>query len=223
MSDYLNYTLGAALEICQRKFLPMPQMPKHLNDESVTQYEADFDNAYSHNKELQEQIGAVLGECQKIVRAAYGEARLSGAKKGAVWGSGIPFVPYDRGHARRAYEAQEKKASLAIAEKERAEELELLRLKAIEYLIAEGKRAGIDFTLGTAPGVALELAAQKLIAKKIEQVRDTGALMPFNGFNCDGPCEGWDGESRRCQCGNRRVSWDWTGPFDAPRVFGEAY
>ena len=29
----------------------------------------------------------------------------------------------------------------------------------------------------------------------------------FDGQNCDGPCRGWDGESRRCDCGNRRVCW----------------
>lgn len=37
----------------------------------------------------------------------------------------------------------------------------------------------------------------------------------FDGMNCndyleDGQaeCDGWDGEDRRCNCGNRRVSWD---------------
>lgn len=30
----------------------------------------------------------------------------------------------------------------------------------------------------------------------------------FAGKNCDGPCRGWDGVSRRCDCGNRRVYWD---------------
>ena len=33
----------------------------------------------------------------------------------------------------------------------------------------------------------------------------------FDGMNCndydDNGCIGWDGESRRCVCGNRRVSW----------------
>lgn len=36
----------------------------------------------------------------------------------------------------------------------------------------------------------------------------------FDGQNCDdaaypgdAPCLGWDGYSRRCSCGNRRVSW----------------
>lgn len=26
--------------------------------------------------------------------------------------------------------------------------------------------------------------------------------------DCDEECKGWDGESYRCQCGNRRVYWD---------------
>lgn len=28
--------------------------------------------------------------------------------------------------------------------------------------------------------------------------------------NCDTDC-GWDGESTRCNCGNRRVYWAWDG------------
>jgi len=36
----------------------------------------------------------------------------------------------------------------------------------------------------------------------------------FDGHNCEDwdenePCLGWDGESRRCNCGNRRVDWIW--------------
>lgn len=30
----------------------------------------------------------------------------------------------------------------------------------------------------------------------------------FSGDNCE-DCPGWDGLSCRCNCGNRRVSWDW--------------
>lgn len=49
-------------------------------------------------------------------------------------------------------------------------------------------------------------AAQKYVA-------ENGSI-EFDGMNCndykdeeDGECYGWDGESRRCSCGNRRVSW----------------
>lgn len=35
-----------------------------------------------------------------------------------------------------------------------------------------------------------------------------GDFIDFDGQNCEDPCAGWDGESRRCECGNRRVSFD---------------
>lgn len=41
-----------------------------------------------------------------------------------------------------------------------------------------------------------------------------GDFIEFDGMNCDDyadqddpPCAGWDGKSKRCECGNRRVSW----------------
>ena len=49
----------------------------------------------------------------------------------------------------------------------------------------------------------------------IKQALQTGGgLVPFEGQNCHdlladgGTCDGWDGRSRRCECGNRRVSWE---------------
>lgn len=29
----------------------------------------------------------------------------------------------------------------------------------------------------------------------------------FAGQTCEGDCAGWDMQSRRCECGNRRVGW----------------
>jgi len=47
----------------------------------------------------------------------------------------------------------------------------------------------------------------------IEYVNQNGPI-EFDGMNCndylddDQPeCGGWDGEDRRCNCGNRRVYW----------------
>lgn len=48
-------------------------------------------------------------------------------------------------------------------------------------------------------------------SKLRERVTDAGGYIKFSGYNCydldDNYCEGWDGESRRCACGNRRVYW----------------
>ncbi len=44
---------------------------------------------------------------------------------------------------------------------------------------------------------------------------ETGGVDEFEGMNCNDylsndqqECLGWDGFSRRCLCGNRRVAWD---------------
>lgn len=47
-------------------------------------------------------------------------------------------------------------------------------------------------------------------------VEAAGGLVDFNGQNCndyndEANCGGWDGEDRRCDCGNRRVFWDVSG------------
>lgn len=47
-------------------------------------------------------------------------------------------------------------------------------------------------------------------------------LEDFSGKNCD-DCEGWDGSSSRCQCGNRRVRWEYSGDFENMEIYGEAF
>lgn len=32
--------------------------------------------------------------------------------------------------------------------------------------------------------------------------------------HCDENCDGWDGEDKRCDCGNRRVMWSTTGDIE---------
>lgn len=53
-----------------------------------------------------------------------------------------------------------------------------------------------------------------------------GDVISFSGQNCEDEgyddtdlCAGWDGFSRRCMCGNRRVSWVVEGTY----AYGEAY
>lgn len=51
-----------------------------------------------------------------------------------------------------------------------------------------------------------------------------GGYHEFQGQNCDA-CEGWDGTSHRCECGNRRVSWCKDGLLfnGTGYIYGEAY
>ena len=46
----------------------------------------------------------------------------------------------------------------------------------------------------------------------LAKAKDSGWQDEFVGMNCNdwlegSECWGWDGESRRCECGNRRVDW----------------
>lgn len=51
-----------------------------------------------------------------------------------------------------------------------------------------------------------------------------GGFIDFDGQNCAGPCEGWDGMSRRCECGNRRVSFTTSKDADGNwSAYAEAY
>jgi len=52
----------------------------------------------------------------------------------------------------------------------------------------------------------------ELYSRLIKEAKN-GKQFPiqFDGMNChdfDNGCDGWDGESRRCNCGNRRVYWE---------------
>jgi hypothetical protein len=55
--------------------------------------------------------------------------------------------------------------------------------------------------------------------------REIARTCPLKGFygsdNCDDDCPGWDGRSKRCGCGNRRVHWEVADDFSFEK--GEMY
>lgn len=59
----------------------------------------------------------------------------------------------------------------------------------------------------------------------LEKLEEEDELFDFDGQNCndieDNYCGGWDGVSRRCECGNRRVYWELSE--DKTHVYGVAY
>lgn len=68
---------------------------------------------------------------------------------------------------------------------------------------------------------------KELVEKKL---KESDGPFEFEGWNCDNldsdwnggvPCTGWDGRDRRCNCGNRRVSWVLSD--DNTYVYAEAY
>jgi hypothetical protein len=62
---------------------------------------------------------------------------------------------------------------------------------------------------------------EALVAKALEEMQAGGGFVSFDGDEfCEG-CRGWDGMSRRCDCGNRRV--EWVTFDDDSGVYAEAY
>ena len=97
-------------------------------------------------------------------------------------------------------------------------------LKAIQFLDKHGKVRGIDFIGDDAVDKADTLAFEQEKERQLTERDLFGGLISFDGQNCD-DCAGWNGRSRRCDCGNRRVDWV-TGfghTFLHPHVYGEAY
>lgn len=121
----------------------------------------------------------------------------------------------------RAAAEKAKVEAKAKADKAEAEESVKLRDRAIAWLLAKGKKLGEEFTSENAVQVADSIAYTEEVARRSEEC----GFINFSGQNCDGPCEGWDGKSHRCDCGNRRVDWTqgWNHSFEHPDIEAEAY
>ena len=66
-------------------------------------------------------------------------------------------------------------------------------------------------------GDGIDESQQERIDELIAAMLKENTWFDFYGNeNCDDDCCGWDGQSRRCQCGNRRVDWAYDG-------FGQVY
>ena len=69
----------------------------------------------------------------------------------------------------------------------------------------------------------------ELIIEKLRELEED-EFIDFNGFNChewshrnddEELCSGWDGRSKRCECGNRRVDWEYNERWD--EIYAEAW
>jgi hypothetical protein len=116
---------------------------------------------------------------------------------------------------------EEEKKTLKAKENQKEQSKHLL--EATIYLLDHGKTFGVDFTEENAVCEANAIAWDLEIEKIVCEIKKTGQAIPFGGDDECIDCSGWDGESRRCQCGNRRVSWEFEGNFKKPWVRAEAW
>ncbi len=54
---------------------------------------------------------------------------------------------------------------------------------------------------------------------------DIARYISFSGQNCEDECAGWNPQDRRCECGNRRVSWNegYDSNFRNMEIYAEAW
>jgi len=178
------------------------------------------------NREIESQTLKRVGVIKSEIKEIYGEnSKIFKYIKNAL-GTQFNHKPRLLEALKREEERFKKnqKEILDIQKKEFQEEYNLkLTQEAIIFLEKNGKQIGIDFSIETAIGEANSLAFDILVAEKIKENKEKGTLFSFGGEdNCEG-CGGWDGSSRRCECGNRRVSWEHGGDFRDMYIYGEAY
>jgi hypothetical protein len=115
----------------------------------------------------------------------------------------------------RATEAKEAKERAAVQVIARDTEF----VKCIEFLVARGKKLGIDYTAENAMSIAIDIRMAELIV----EAEKNPEPMSFEGQNCE-DCSGWIPGSHRCMCGNRRVSWTNGGnTLEGTYIYPEAY
>lgn len=128
-----------------------------------------------------------------------------------------------RERERMAKEKADKEAQAERLKQIEAEKNNLAN-EAIAYCITNGRIFGQDgFTMDNAISIANDIAFQKEVALREAAIGD--GFIGFDGQNCDEPCDGWNPQNRRCQCGNRRVSWTYGyySDFKNMSIYAEAY
>jgi len=183
-------------------------------------------------KELQLRFEKILAEVNKEFKPEYGltPAKERKAKEPTEAYKRLMSAARKYSQVISTYETREhmakekeKKAQAEARKKEMgAKQSELLN-QAIAYCLENGRTFGDDLTVENAIQVANDIAFQNEVARREAEVGDE--YIGFDGQNCEDPCEGWNPKDRRCQCGNRRVSWTdgYSTDFRDMTIHAEAY
>lgn len=126
-------------------------------------------------------------------------------------------------HRERMVKEKEEKEKQAELLKQREAEKSALVNEAIAFCLANGRTFGDGLSVETAISIANDIAFQKEVKEREYEIGD--GYIGFSGQNCEDECEGWNPQDRRCQCGNRRVSWTdgYSSDFRSMDIYAEAY
>lgn len=177
--------------------------------EETDKYNEQIDKLSKTNNEIYMQMFAlaetIYGKRSSVLRY------LSNNRPDAIFRLSYDFERIIE-DAKKELTAKKEKENKSKNEKE-------LLAKAVLWLKEKGKELGKDYQVTEAVYTANNIAFEE----EIEKRKKLGGYIEFSGDdNCE-DCEGWDMETGRCQCGNRRVSWDSSGNFLNISIYAEAY
>lgn len=123
---------------------------------------------------------------------------------------------------RMVKEKEEKEKQAELLKQREAEKVNLVN-EAIVYCLNNGRVFGDGLSVETAISIANEIAFQKEIKRREEEIGDN--YIYFSGHSCKYGCAGWNPHYHRCNCGNRRVGWveGYYSDFRNMEVYAEAY
>lgn len=202
-----------------------PSTPLDVTDEMLLLWEKENNECFEYNKNIRNNL-------EEIRRKIMSDAEIIWGKNSNVskylWKQRI-YMPelFNFSNIKSKVLKAREDEKIKLQNVERDQKLQELQEKAIKFLMDRNKVIGADFNINTAISEANDIAYQEEIYKKQKELAETQTFIDFNGNNCeDFPCRGWDGQSHRCDCGNRRVSWsshDNGDFFLNPYIYGEAY
>lgn len=196
---------------------------------AMSRYDAEYNEYLAKRSDILKQVVSVLKELG--VPTHYSERKKSRARYPQIIQISLvetigKFIPYEGKSSLSVYGEEQQ---LKNEEKKKLDKLSELQVQnnrdeAVKWLLGKGKVYGTDFTADNALETANEVAFEEKKAQEIESIKKTGFIDFCGSDNCEG-CLGWNGEDRRCDCGNRRVDWtrDWQFDYKDPQIYGEAY
>ncbi|XAI95815.1 hypothetical protein [Microcystis phage Mae-JY24] len=215
MSDVMRLT-----EVAKRPYVAYPAAPAFLSEAVIDAYEEKWVAVDEANNEIRLARAALCKEADRALRA-YATPSSRWPRQFHVNGPRGKTASPTSLRERMAREAESKLQE--TKRREAAAVQDALTSRAVAYLVARNLVPGQDFTVGEALARALEIAGDE----RIRELVSKGGVVPFVGQNCDEiddrQCGGWDMQSHRCECGNRRVDWIVEGTFESPYVYAEAY
>lgn len=194
--------------------------PLSVTDDMLKQWEIEYLERDKINKEKYDCLVQIKERMLTDAIIIYGERSnvVSYIRKQKV---PKPFTESFASIRNKVYEAREMELR-RLKEIELEQKNNVLVEKAVNYLIEDGLKLGIDFTIDE----AISRANDIVFIKEVSKVQQSDTYISFSGDDSCENCSGWDGISHRCDCGNRRVTWESDMSKDFflnPYIYGQAY